>query len=201
MVLAVSKGATIKSADSPAWNPRVPELDFRGLGDGMMAFLDWKMKKQQIDNLKTANTVALQDAALRAAQTAQTVQSTKSNEFTLSQAQKLSQVSLQTAEAELNKLKADTYVTLQANERAAAQNSQSLAEGAERILTLRLQRAKTDDERNEIKNRIEVLKKDQELRELDLNLKRKGIQPTDALWIRILGQILGGSKVIDLLPK
>lgn len=188
---ATQEAAPVRSTNMDAWNPKAPEFEFSGIGNSMQQFMDIRLKEAQIDNLKTANTVQVQDAILRAAQTAATVAGTKQSEFNLQQANDLKSTSLETAAEQLRKLKTETNVTIDANERAAAQNSQSLKEGAERILSLRLQRAKTEDERQEIKGRIRNIDSDNRLKQLDIQLKEDGIQPHDAIWWRLLDKWLG----------
>lgn len=190
--------ASIKSSDTKSWNPQVPDIDLSGIHTAAMGYIDTRVKEAQIDNLRTANTVAVQDAALRAAQVSQTVQNTRQSEFTLKQAQALSTVSIETAKAQLEKLKTETHVTIQSNERAAVQNLQSLKESAERILSIRAGRAKTDTEKREIEARIEIIRKDNYLKQLDINLRNKNVFPHDPLWWRMLGQILDGTSSDEL---
>lgn len=188
---ATHDAAPVRSTQMDAWRPQAAEFEFSGMGNALQQFMDIRLKEAQLDNLKTANTVAVQDAALRAAQVAQTVVGTKQSEFNLQQANDLKLTSLETATEQLRKLKTETNVTINADERAAAQNSQSLAEGAERILNLRLQRAKTQDERDEIKARIKHINTDRGLKEQDLQLKQDGLSPNDSTWWRILHDWIG----------
>lgn len=188
----------VRSASVESWRPQAPQFDLVG---PLLSYLDVQMKEAQINNLETTNTVQTQDALLRAAQVNQTLAQTERTKFDTGLAQSLRDISLETAQASLRKIQAETSVTLNSDERAAAQNVSSLREAAERILNLRAQRAKTQDERNLINSQIGALDRDVRLKDLDIELKRLGIQPSDNIFFRILGRILNSpeaAKALDL---
>lgn len=192
--------APVKGADSQSWRPEATKVDLSGVGNSLMSYYNVKMQEAQIDNLKAANTVQIQDALLKAAQTASTIQSTDTSKFNLAMAEQLKSTSIEKAQMEVNKLKTDVDVTLNQDERAAAQNAVSLQKAAEEILTLRLGRSKTQDERRAIQQQIESVRRDVKLKDLDIELKRLGIQPGDPMWTRALGRIIGdpGKVKLDL---
>lgn len=184
---ADNTSAAVRSSDQPAWNPQAP--DFTNMGGSYFAdTYNFAMKQAQTDNLRVQNTVAAQEAILKAAQTANVASQTAKSQFDLGQAQKLSSISLETATAELRKLRADTDYTLHQDERAAAQNSQSIKESLQRILNLQSQRTTDKATREKIQQEIDNLQKDEDLKQLDINLKRQGVQPNDNLFFRVLGQ-------------
>lgn len=190
--------APVKGADSQSWRPEAARVDLSGVGNSLMSYYNVKMQEAQIDNLKTANTVQIQDALLKAAQTASTVATTATSKFNLHMAEQLKSTSIEKAQMEVNKLKTDIDVTLNQDERARTQNAASLQKAAEEILTLRLGRSKTEDERRQIHQQIESIKRDIRLKDLDIELKRLGIQPGDALWQRALGRIIGNPDKVKL---
>lgn len=181
----------VRQSSVESWKPTAPQLDINSLGNTMSQYADLKVKEATADNLKAQNSVILQDAILKAAQTASTVQGTEKSKFDLSQGQRLADISFEAAKAALRKTDADTVFTINQDERAAAQNSANLAEAAERILNSRSQRATNDVQRRQIQQQTINLKKDATLKQLDIDLKRLGIQPGDELWQRILGRIIG----------
>lgn len=195
-----NEGGTVRSTNLELPKAQAPTFDLSGIGSSLSSYMDTELKQAQVDNLKAANNVAIQDAALRAAQVAATGVQTKRSQFELNLAEELRLTSLETAKQQLSNLKSDQYVRLSENERQAALNAQSLKEGAERILNLRLQRAKTEEERNEIRARINSIDKDVKLKELDIELKKNGIQPSDSIWWRILGRIIGDKLDLSNTP-
>lgn len=215
--LAYGKGADIgnaspiRSSQVEAWKPQAPQLDLSGTGMNMvMGYADMQMKKAQTDNLKAQNSVLLQDALLRAAQvqnttatTQKTGVETQSSKFDLDLKSELRQTSidavradLQKKVAETDKVRADTQYTLNQDERAAAQNASSLQEAAERILTMRAERELNPYKKAKIFEEIKSIQRDNELKVLDINLKKNNVQPHDALWQRTLLDYLNGKKEI-----
>lgn len=194
--LVYGKGAdnvsgTVRSADAGSWNPQAPKFDLGAAAQsGLSAYYDAQVKQGQIDNLKEQNNVLVNDAALKAAQTAATLQGIEGSKFDLGLKSELRQVSLDAAIQNLRKLTTDIDISVSANERAAMQSAQSLETAVETILSMREQRAKTIVEKEQIRTQIENLKKDSELKQLDINLKRIGIQPGDNMFIRTAAQYL-----------
>lgn len=197
---SASTGAStpIRSTNAESYKPEATRYDFGGVSNSLMSYYDTQVKQAQIDNLKVANTVATQDALLKAAQTASTVASTANttastatSQFNLKQAEALQSTTIERAQADLAKVRVDTDYTLNQDERARMQNVASLSEAAERILSARLGRVKTDSERRMIEQQIKSVQLDQKIKDLDIELKRLGIQPSDALWQRALGRIIG----------
>lgn len=197
---AQSQG-TIRSSGVPGAEFNAPRFD---AGDVMSSYFDSKIKQAQYDNLRTQNTVSEQEALLKAAQIIQTTASTgktradqASVEFDTMLKNQIKEISVEAARANLNKTLADTQYTLDSNERAQAQNASSLQEAAERILRSRAERSKIPLEKKLIERQIEALKNDWKLKQLDINLKEKGIQPHDNIFLRMLGQLLDKGVDID----
>lgn len=201
-----NEGATVRSTDQQAWNPRAPQFEFDA-GSVMGAYYDTKLKEAQTDNLRAANTVAVNQAALLAAQTAQTGANTARSQFDLGLAQDLRATSLETAQASLRKLNTETDISLQQNDRNAVITASNLREATERITKLRLEQANTSAEKRRIEATIQGIIKDNSLKEYDLKLRAKGINPNDPMWIRMITQFMDDkieglkSKARELKPE
>lgn len=198
--LVYGKGAdnvsgTVRSADAGSWNPQAPKFELGAAAQsGLSAYYDTQMRQAQIDNLKTQNTAIANEAILKAAQTEATMQGTATSKFDLGLKSELRQISLQAATENLRKLTTDIDISVRADERAAAQNAVSVSEAAERILSLREQRAKTIVEKEQIRAQINNLKNDSELKQLDINLKKMGLQPGDPMILRAAAQKIDSLK-------
>lgn len=190
-----NEAPAVRSSDVQSWNPRSP--DFKVDAPQMLSsFMDARLKEATMDNLTTQNTVLAQEAILKAAQTANLGTQTAKSQFDLQLATELKATTLEAAQANLNKITTETSISLQKNERDAALNATSISEAAERILSIRQSRAKTAEEienvkaeRTRIHAAIKNMEKDTELKALDINLKKDGLQPSDNLVWRILGQL------------
>lgn len=165
------------------------------------SYMDARMRREQINNLQAQNEVIQQDALLKAAQIAQTQKSTAKTEFETQKGQSLLDYSLEAAKENIRKTQVSTQVMLNQDERNAAQNAQSLAEGVQRISNLREQNANSIEERNRIRADTQRILNDSETKKLDNDLRRKGINPQDPTWLRILGRLLDGSSPLEETKK
>lgn len=190
--------APVRSSTPSSWNPKAYDYGSAGK-DTILAYQDARIKTATLDNLEAQNKVLIQDAALKGVTAANTAMHTARGEFDLGLARDLRDTSLQTAQANLDRMTVGTDIMLKENERAAALNSSNLLEAATRILKMRAETANTEAEAVAIQKRIEGLGKDNRIKDLDINLKEKGIQPSDNMFMRILGQIMSNS--IERLPK
>lgn len=220
---AVAEAPRVRSSDAPSWDPKAPDWGsgVQNLGDAFAMMYDIKLKEAQTNNVMAATDVSAEEKLLKRAQTFATLSSTGKTDLEaqelmikLSNAQSLSDISVDTARANLNRTYAETEISLQANERAAIAQSSTLKEAAMRILHMQYQNAKSVDERREISARIDQIQKSTEIMEEDLKLKRQGIQPHDKLFQRKVveainnipkwnGKLLpaGMEKVIKYKPK
>lgn len=167
---------------------------------GLLATQDIEVKKETANNLREQNTVLQNESLLKKAQVVSTLSSAEktnldrlATEFALDLQKELRSTSVDAAKVDLQKKIADTQFTINQDERAAASNTSSLKEAAERILQMRAQRANTEAQRDEIRARIKNMGTDNTLRELELQLRREGVNPNDPIWWRSLNRILQDS--------
>jgi ribosomal protein L25 (general stress protein Ctc) len=184
----------VRSTDTKSWNPSAPKAELSG---GLMQSMDVVIKQAQVDNLKAQNTVLLQDALLKKTQTENISGQTAKTAFELDVSQSLREISAEMKRGELRKINADIDYTLDENERKTAQNTSSLKQAAEQILTMRAQRSKVPSEIAHIKSQIDLLQTDKRLKELDIELRKEGVQPTDNFFLRLLGRVIAGQSSIS----
>lgn len=205
---ANSPSVNIRSSDTGSWHPQAPTADLSPAVDSFFRSYDLEQKKAQTDNLKAQRLLIDQQILNTAANTQNVGQTTETAKFNLEQLKLKASTDIAQVKANLDKTnlemdekrtgiaktQADTQYTLDQNERAALMSSQNLSKGLEEIQNLRATRAKTNDERSEIRQRITNLKTDNRLKELDEALKKVGIQPHDPAYIRL------GQKLIQAMP-
>lgn len=183
---ATSGPVRSSSASVPEGRAYIP--DFSGVSDSMLSYYDIKMKNAQMDNLAQQRDVMQADAALKAAQTVNTLSAAEGTQFDTGLKKDLRETSVQAAKAALDKTLADTTYVLDNNERQTALASANIAEAAERILTSRLNRTKTELEKDQIRAQIRSIR-------ADVRLKEMGINPNDPTWMRVLAQTVDPSGV------
>jgi hypothetical protein len=194
-----NEAAPVRSTnyDTPKFNAPTPDLNMIGAVMGQNA--DIKLKEAQTNNLSKQNTVIEQDALLRQAQTAGEIARTTSNNDANRRANELQKYSLQAAEqnlrktdVDISKTKLDMLLGFRNDWRQTVANSKSLEEANARIASMAIQNAKTTEERNQIIQFTKNLEKDGTLKQLDIDLRRLGIMPSDNIAARLLGRAWNG---------
>lgn len=172
---------------------------------GVTGFLDaiyaMDIKQATLDNLRADNTVKLEEAALKAAQTAQAAAGTARSKFDLEFETEMRSISADARRENLRKIKADTRYQLDENERRAALTSQSLKEGTERILNMRLDRARTRAEIDRIKAIEANLKRTGILDDMEIEMRKLGLSWNDDLRARIIARVLGPENLLSAKDK
>lgn len=194
--LIYGRGAGAVGEASPPKPPEPTRSDMPEFRSGVSPFFagyDLQMKQAQTDNLRQQNTVLLEEAQLKRAQTMDTLASARRKTFDYDIESALKETTLEFRRGLLRQQSAEIDVLLDRNEREAALNSSSLREAAQRILNMREQKMTS-----ELENR---------LRRLDLELyEQYKIRPGDPYWLRMLAETLerylsdGGPK-LRFFPK
>lgn len=187
------QASPIKTPDVQSGQFRAPELK----GNAMSDYLDTQIKLGQIDNLKADNTVKLEEALLKEAQTANINATEKRSTFDLGFETDLRSVSADYRREQLRQTSTAADKLLNDDERAAALTGASLKESAERVLNVRANTAKTTTERRKAEQAIKLLATDTKIRKLDLKLRKSHINPNDPPYLRALGIFLDQMGLYD----
>jgi hypothetical protein len=190
-----NESAPVRSTnyDTPKFSAPTPDLNMIGAVMGQHA--DIKLKEAQTNNLAKQNTVIEQDALLRQAQTAGEIARTTGNVDANRRANELQKYSLQAAEqnlrktdVDISKTKLDMLLGFRNDWRQTVANSKSMEEANARITSMAVQNAKSNAERKQIIQFSDNLKKDGILKQLDIDLRRLGIMPSDNIAARLMGR-------------
>lgn len=189
---------------------RTPEFG-RAVSSGGLAYVnaiyDLDIKQAQTNNLRAQNEVIKQEALLKEVQRKSVGTSEERSRFDLGFEQELRDVSADARRAALSKKLADIDYTVDENARKAAMSSSNLLEAVERMknmmeqrLNYRMDRARTREEVSRIRADVERIKsqtdlnlKESQIKQLNLDLLRNGINPNDPLWTRIVGRFLSSA--------
>lgn len=192
----------VRSSDTGSWNPRSAPIDLGGAaGQGLAAMYDVQLKEAQIDNLRVQNTVLEQEKLLKAANVLNTTADTQTKNFDLQLKNEIKKYSVEAARVGVQKTLADTQYTLDQNFRSQLLADATLTENAERVLNLAAERATNAAQRQKIYAEIHNIKKDGTLKDLEINLRKNGINPNDPIYLRILGQLLSQHGINPISPK
>ncbi len=175
--LVYGKGATHTASSIQTPDVQRPEFktpDISGISSYFGQFVDYEIKKAQADNLRADNTVKLEEAMLKQAQRNNTEQGTKRSKFDLDLDRELRDIYAESRKEQLRKLKSETDLNIGRETREAVLNPYK---------------------RNQ-------LFQDARVKRYDANLKKNGIQPSDPLYLRMLGQFLeslgGVGRILNL---
>lgn len=184
----------IRAVEGKSFTPQ--RRDWSGLAiNPIQDYYNLQFQKASLDNMQKMADLKVAEKALKIASTSNVQAKTAKTQFDTQQAMKLGQISLDYAAQNLLKLKADTQYTLDQNERAAAQNAQSIQEGIQRILLLRKNQAKTDAEKAQIDQQIKNARIDADIKAEDLKLRQQGVQPGDNILFRKIAEWLSRAGV------
>lgn len=144
---------------------------------GMQLYADIKQREAQTDNLKSQNTVIQQEAALKGMQTAKTAADASTSETESEVAKALKQNSIDFARESLRKIEAQRLGVDLDN----TFKDQSMKDRLKQI-HYQARTAKANLSGTELLN---------ELRRLEVDLKKLGVERGDAWYFRILGRHFG----------
>lgn len=209
-----NNATAVRSSDVKSFDPETKSLNVGGaVSGGILAYQDARIKNATVDNMAAQNDVLLEDAKLKKTQQLATMASipltnANADNVTIEAGIKRSLLPYQLTAADLKnrqtstdiiKTEADTAFTNAQNKRAGALNSATLTEIATRVGQMKINNAKTQEEIERIHQETQNLIRSGELQDLDLRLKRNGIQPTDNMLFRVIGQLTSGGKLDDII--
>lgn len=197
--LVYGKGADatadqIRSSQPGGGSQPAPKLENDFMSPAGNSMVQMMLVNAQLENMR-AQTLNTQ------ASTMGIFQKTARDKFDLEQADRLKDEVFHSQILQNNLVNAQEISTMHSNDRANQLQPLTIQKMANEILQQELQRTKTDAERREIEARIKNIQNDTELKELDIALKRNGIQPSDPIYMRILAQYLRGTTDIPTLLK
>lgn len=183
----------ISTPDVQTPQSRSPEWGNAISGAGLpllLAQADLRIKQAQANNLTAQQSVILEDAMLRRAQTRATEIGADRGRFNLDFETEFRDVSGDARREQLRQLRTATDLAVNKDIREALMNTSNLNEAIERIQTARLQRAKTREEMIHIRSTVQSIRADTSLKQLEIDLRKEGINPQDPMWARVLGRAL-----------
>jgi hypothetical protein len=197
-----NEGATVRSSQASGGSAEAPRIgDSTG---ALMSMYDMKMRSAQTDLVAQQLEVAKEDAAYRRAQIIATIASANLTEvqkenmlFELGVKRELRDITIEGAKTSLeekkrsiDKIIAETVVTLDQNERAAAMQVPNLERAYEEVQRVRKENAKLGSEKEKIDHEIMLMKKEGVLKDYDIIMRSKGINPGDPGFWKVLQYLI-----------
>lgn len=187
-----NEASPVRSTDMQGWKPQVPDMS--GIGKAGEAFAEISMRQrlmdEQIENMRQQRENMEVDNLIKTIVATGKETDNKAKEFDLGLKQELKDTNIDHAKQVLENIRTQNAVLRNRDEREAAVNSSTIAEAAARIIKIRAEASLIPQQRAMMAKQMESIQKDVDLKNLDIRLKEKGINPSDPAWLRILGQIL-----------
>lgn len=156
----------------------------------MNAIYDFDIKQAQTDLLKAQAANVVEETLLRAAQADETRTQEEQRRFDLNRAKDLRDIDFGYRKEQLRQLRVSTDLSIQRAALDAARTASSVQEAAQRIKESVERTKNTILERRRITSAIDLMQKSGELRQMDIDLRKQGINPNDPMWARMVGKLL-----------
>jgi len=180
---------------SPVQLPDISPVNFReprfeAVRFDPLQFADLRIKNAQANNLETQTNVIREQGNIAKWRALH-------EELNYNLENNLFDVNADARREGLRKTRTEIDIMIDRNAREAALNASNVAEAAERMATLveqrkgmPLERGRVAADTERIRQQIELMKQDGTLKDMDIALREKGINPSDPLWTRYVGMFL-----------
>lgn len=185
----MASAGTPRSSSAGSFTAHAPDVK---LGNPVATFFDVRMQQSQLDMMEKQKALMAIEGALKASQIPvnetripNIVADTANKQFNLSLNNQLRPTTLAVAEENLRRLSTGTDIAIRQDERAASMSNANLQEIAERILRSKAERGLIPIKGRELEERINLMKKDQQLKEEEIKLRKAGLTPGDPWYFRV----------------
>ena len=191
----------VRSSELP--NAKLAPMNYTGaIAKGLETYQDTALKTAQTDNLRKQNDVLTQDILLKTADVLGKDYANKKMKFEVDNQPELFKTTLDGIKANTRKAIMDTISTGASNMRAnqlqpgiIKQQGQTLTGTVQDLANKKSLNALTQAQRSEVLERVKTIKNSGVLQKLDIELKKKGIQPSDSPFMRIPAQLMSAPNV------
>jgi len=187
-----------RQASGQSYGHQPTQFNFQ---DSIAAFTDARVKQAQYDNLRTQQTIMLQDAIGKSLDN-------EKKTFDKGMREQLRQLSVDMAYkakelqiARWENLNSSTDLNVDRNTRESEVHEQltipmikdKLQQATEQVLTMQTNRALTEEQIKKVRAEIDQLEKSGKLKDFEIQLNKRGFTKSDPVWMRM------GSKIAENL--
>lgn len=188
----------VRGASSGSWNPQTPNI--QGAAQSAVGtYFDAQIKEQNINNLKQSYAVMKADEKLKEANAlnatnnaAWTASKNARTNFDYELAQKLKDTVIWQAQAKADMAGYNRDILYNTADDIIDLREGSLQKQLYEILNLKANIGRTSADTDRIKQQIDNMQKTGQLQQLEIDLRRLGINPNGKLWETVLGRIING---------
>lgn len=204
----ITASSPVRSVESASWHPQVPEFKEQ---QSIMPMINMQLMQAQLENVKSQNANINADTALKLKNASNVDVSTdiKSLDLSLRQALYSTRIGQEVArqagleqdvdvkkQSALNLWENANYRSYQLqylhdeNARREALTSANIGQAVQRILLMQQQTAHTRVDIDRIGNAINLMEKDQQMKDFIIELNKSNLTPNDPVYLRIVDGLL-----------
>lgn len=219
---ATTEGATVRSSTGAGGNQAAPKVDNSYVSKSLSIIPQTMLMQGQLENMaaqreniQSQTALNIKEQLVKDMQIANMGLQNEKGTFELTLARELKDTTIAKALADLaqtgattglisaqtDKTETETQYLLDKNDRDELANSANVALTLERILSEKIKQSKDQAEIDRLKQVLLNLETTNDLQNLLLQMKLKGIEPTDALWLRMLNQWINKGNTVNDLVK
>lgn len=187
---ANTAGDMARGVQPSNFKQEAPKTDNRFVAPALNGFLQNMQIQAQTDNLHQQGSLMIKEGLLKEAQIAKIGIETAQGQFDLQKAHATYDDTLKKIKLENATLEQNLSINFDRNEREEIANSANVALTIQKLVTEKLSQGKTTAETNQIKEVINNIKLDAQLKQLDIDLRKNGIMPHDPLYARLVSKFL-----------
>jgi len=192
------QSGSISTPDTQGVQFRSPDWG-QGLDKAPLAYMnaiyDLEIKQAQTDLLKAQKTTVEEDALLKRT-------NRERGQFDLAFETDLRDVSADARRERVRQMQVGSDLALKEDVRRELTNASSLREAAQRILNLQSERGRIDADTRRIQQNIRLMVQDGTLKDLEIELRKIGLNPNSPYWATMLGRVFSSDapgKFLDYL--
>lgn len=177
----MTNSPVVRTSSPQSYSPEVAKVDLGSVAQtALSSYFDTQLKEAQINNLKAQNSNILQDTLLKSANV---LAVGTNNAIKQTELSNLQAYSADAARESLRSLEIVNRAKLQDIEIKEIMKSPNLQQALQNIKNLQ-------STNEETKARIQNLLNSGKLQDLDIQLKKNGVQPGDPIYLRMANQLL-----------
>lgn len=191
---AIQPSPAVRSTEGKPWTPHAPQVDTSQIGESVSRIYDVKNKEAQTDNLKAIHTNILEQTLLIVAQRRKLEIETPGIQQDIDIKSEGRPYDLQSKIIKVQQDLANVKYTLSSEERAVAQNTQTIKESVQRIISMQIANSKVPHEIKNLEQILKNLQHDEVIKALDAKLAGEGIRPQDDYKWRLIQKVINDLK-------
>jgi hypothetical protein len=178
----------VRSSSPPSWNPTTPNVAAIPR-DSVATATDLSLKKQAMDNMQLQAKVMSATIVEKSARTSGILAATARSKYDLQLASDLRNSILETAQLNIDKIRNQTDLIQTQSQSIYTKTLQEVPILIQKLANMKIEAARTEAEKDRIRQQISNMQKDGTLKQMDIDIRKLGIQPNDPMYMRMLGRI------------